>query len=123
MLQEHEHVRDVIAANLRNHREQKFPGHGGAKACAEAYGVVPQQWSQWETGRRMPEGEHLRKLALFFDTTVQDLCGGLEPAHARPPVYKKFHHPLEFRDNHIKVVLDLEVRIAIKTVEMEPFES
>ncbi len=66
-------IRTTIAQNIRRHRLQKYPGRGGAKACAAAFGVSPQQWSPWERGVRTPSEPYLRRLAEFFDTTVEEL--------------------------------------------------
>ncbi|MCD8139822.1 MAG: helix-turn-helix domain-containing protein [Planctomycetaceae bacterium] len=66
-------VRTAIAQNIRRHRLEKFPGRGGAKSCAKAFGVSPQQWSPWERGYRTPSEAHLQRLAEFFDTTVEEL--------------------------------------------------
>lgn len=82
-------LRETIAANIRNCRAKKFPGRGGGKQCAEAFGATPQQWSQWERGRRMPDKTRLEKIAAFFDVTMewmrQDNTPPPEPAEANPP--------------------------------------
>lgn len=66
----------TIAANIRELRMKKFPGRGGAKKCALAYGVSPQQWSPWERGTRTPGEMHLNQLAAFFEV---DVAAFLEP--------------------------------------------
>lgn len=66
----------TIAANIRELRMKKFPGRGGAKKCALAYGVSPQQWSPWERGTRTPGEMHLNQLAEFFEV---DVAAFLEP--------------------------------------------
>ncbi|MCD8351202.1 MAG: helix-turn-helix transcriptional regulator [Planctomycetaceae bacterium] len=66
-------IRSAIAQSIRRHRLQKFPGRGGAKACAEAFGVLPQQWSPWERGIRTPSEPHMQRLAEFFDTTIEEM--------------------------------------------------
>ena len=66
-------LRAIIARNIRNCRMQKFPGRGGSQLCAKAFGVCPQQWSQWEQGRRTPNEQHMQEIADFFKTTVEDL--------------------------------------------------
>ncbi len=66
-------LRKIIAANIRAERMKKFPGRGGGKRCAEAFGVSPQQWSPWERGMRTPDEYRLRKLADFFGVTVEHL--------------------------------------------------
>lgn len=66
-------LREAIGRNIRDCRVKKFPGRGGAKKCAEAFGVSPQQWSPWEKGTRMPDELRLQKLAEFFGVTVEDL--------------------------------------------------
>lgn len=66
-------LRDIIAKNLRDCRMKKYPGRGGAKKCAEMFGVSPQQWSPWERGLRTPDELRLTQLADFFDVTTEYL--------------------------------------------------
>ncbi len=66
-------LRQTIAANIRAAREKKYPGRGGGKKCAEAFGVSPQQWSPWERGMRTPDEFRLRQLAEFFEVSVEYL--------------------------------------------------
>lgn len=63
-------LRATIAANIRACRMKKFPGRGGAKKCAEKFGVSPQQWSPWESGKRTPDELRLGQIAEFFGVTV-----------------------------------------------------
>ncbi len=67
------HLRETIARNIRAYRVQKYPGRGGAKQCAEIFGVSPQQWSPWERGLRTPDESRLLQIAKFFNVTVEDL--------------------------------------------------
>lgn len=67
------HLRETIARNIRNCRLRKFPGRGGAKKCAEEFGVSPQQWSPWERGGRTPDEDRLEAIAMFFGVTVEFL--------------------------------------------------
>ena len=64
-------LRETIARNIRDCRMNKFPGRGGGKRCAESFGVSPQQWSPWESGKRTPDELRLEQIAIFFDTTVE----------------------------------------------------
>lgn len=64
-------LRETIARNIRECRMTKFPGRGGGKRCAEAFGVSPQQWSPWESGKRTPDELRLEQIAAFFGTTVE----------------------------------------------------
>lgn len=66
-------LRENIARNIRDNRLKKFPGRGGGKKCAEAFGVSPQQWSPWERGMRTPDELRLQQIAEFFGTTVEEL--------------------------------------------------
>ncbi len=68
-----EQLRQVIARNIRACRMERFPGRGGGKKCAEAFGVSPQQWSPWERGMRTPDELRLAHLADFFGVTVEYL--------------------------------------------------
>lgn len=66
-------LRETIAKNIRDCRMKKFPGRGGGKKCAEAFGVSPQQWSPWERGMRTPDELRLSQIADFFGVTVEFL--------------------------------------------------
>lgn len=72
-------LRETIARNIRECRQKKYPGRGGAKKCAEAFSthigqnISPQQWSPWECGMRTPEELRLEQMAKFFDVTVEYL--------------------------------------------------
>ncbi|MCC8116532.1 MAG: helix-turn-helix domain-containing protein [Planctomycetes bacterium] len=66
-------LRAIIAHNIRVCRCERYPGRGGAKSCAEDFGVSPQQWSPWENGRRTPDELRLQQLAAFFNVTVEYL--------------------------------------------------
>ncbi len=68
-----ENLRQIIAANIRACRMKKFPGRGGGKRCAEAFGVSPQQWSPWERGMRTPDELRLSQIADFFGVTVEHM--------------------------------------------------
>ena len=64
-------LREIIARNIKERRLNKFPGRGGGKKCAEAFGVSPQQWSPWERGTRTPDENRLSQIADFFDVSVE----------------------------------------------------
>jgi len=64
-------LRETIARNIRDCRLRKYPGRGGGKKCAESFGVSPQQWSPWESGKRTPDELRLEQIASFFGTTVE----------------------------------------------------
>ncbi|MCC8166929.1 MAG: helix-turn-helix domain-containing protein [Planctomycetes bacterium] len=64
-------LRTIIANNIRLCRMRAFPGHGGAKKCAEAIGVSPQQWSPWERGFHTPDEMRLKQIADFFNVSVE----------------------------------------------------
>lgn len=66
-----EALRGIIAENIRYCRERRFPGKGGGKQCALAFGVSQQQWSPWERGSRTPDEGNLEKIACFFGTSVE----------------------------------------------------
>ncbi|MCC8189918.1 MAG: helix-turn-helix domain-containing protein [Planctomycetes bacterium] len=89
----------TIGCNLKRLRQKKFPGHGGAKKCAEQFGVAAQAWSQWERGVKMPNDINQRKLALFFGVSVVAIRGE-QHAVADPAAMERERH---IRDavNHI----------------------
>ncbi len=67
-------LRQLIARNIKFCRLQRYAGRGGVKQCAEAFGVMPQQWSPWEKGRRTPDENRMVQIADFFGVTVDYLC-------------------------------------------------
>lgn len=79
-------IRMIIAGNIQRLKEQKFPGRGGSKKCADALGVTPQQWSPWEIGTRGPDEKTLKAIAKMFGVTVDDLLREPEPKPAPAPV-------------------------------------
>ena len=66
-------LRQIIATNIRMERMRKFPGRGGGKKCAEAFGVSPQQWSPLECAVRTPDEFRLRQISDFFGVTVEHM--------------------------------------------------
>ena len=84
-------LRQTIAANIRECRLKNYPGHGGAKQCAEAFGVSPQQWSPWERGMRTPDELRLSQIADFFDVSVEYLR---RDNAVKPPV-PQFQHEMQ----------------------------
>jgi transcriptional regulator with XRE-family HTH domain len=65
--------KEIIAYNISEQRKLRYPGHGGGKKCAAAFGIPPQQWSPWEAGSRTPDDNRLNQIAAFFGVTVPDL--------------------------------------------------
>ena len=43
----------------------------GGKEIAEAIGICQSTYAMYEIGQRVPSDENKKKLADFFDTTVQ----------------------------------------------------
>ncbi len=78
-------LREIIARNIKECRLKKFPGRGGGKRCAEAFGVSPQQWSPWERGMRTPDEVRLSQLAEFFGVTVEWMRRDNRPQPAGKP--------------------------------------
>jgi transcriptional regulator with XRE-family HTH domain len=66
-------LRKNIATNIRNCRRGRYPVWGGAKMCAIAFGVTPQQWSQWERGIHMPDEFRMMEIADFFGVSTEYL--------------------------------------------------
>jgi transcriptional regulator with XRE-family HTH domain len=63
-------LRLIVGENIKYCREKIYPGMGGSKECAGAFGVSQQQWSPWELGKRLPKERRLAEIAEFFGTTV-----------------------------------------------------
>ena len=78
-------LREIIAWNIRECRRAKFPGRGGCKQCAEAFGVSPQQWSPWENAKRTPDELRLSQIADFFGVTVAYLRQDHRPLSESAP--------------------------------------
>ncbi|MDR1612772.1 MAG: helix-turn-helix transcriptional regulator [Planctomycetota bacterium] len=120
-------LRETIAGNIRDCRQNKFPGRGGGKKCAEAFGVSPQQWSPWERGMRTPDELRLSQIAAFFGVSVEYLrrdnsaprekeseaaphaahpasYGGFNPRHSLPrePDAPPYGLPSLRREDHIR---------------------
>lgn len=69
---------------------------------AKLLGVSQQAITQWETGKAMPRGETLIKLADLFGCAIDELCGRC--AHEAPPGPKELqqdsdHLQAEARDS------------------------
>ena len=79
-------LRQIIAANIRAERQKKYPGRGGAKQCAEDFGVSPQQWSPWECGMRTPDEFRMRKIAEHLGVSVEYLRQDHSPPESKPDV-------------------------------------
>ena len=86
-------LREIIAWNIRLCRMKKFPGRGGGKKCAEAFGVSPQQWSPWECGKRTPDEVRLTEIAEFFGVTVAWMRQDQRQPPVRPPVEPSLETP------------------------------
>jgi len=65
--------REIIGWQIGEARKKAYPITGSLTKCAKDYGVSPQQWSQYETGYRIPEDEKLALIAKHLKTTVQKL--------------------------------------------------
>ncbi len=66
-------LRKNIATNIRTCRSGRYPKWGGSKKCAEDFGVSPQQWSQWESGKHMPDEYRMMQIADFFGVSTEFL--------------------------------------------------
>ncbi|MDR1613590.1 MAG: helix-turn-helix domain-containing protein [Planctomycetota bacterium] len=65
--------KNTLVENLRALRNSRHPGRGGGRKTAKEFGVVPQQWSHWESGKRTPNNSHLKRIADFFGVAPEDL--------------------------------------------------
>ncbi len=86
-------LRQKIADSIKKLRLIHYPGRGGGKKCAAAFGVSPQQWSPWERGMRTPDEDRLDQIATFFDTTVEDIRRGIDTRDPSPPPEQHQHQP------------------------------
>lgn len=68
---ESKELRLIVGENIKYCQEKRFPGMGGGKECAEAFGVSQQQWSPWQLGKRLPKEKRLVEIAEFFGMTPE----------------------------------------------------
>lgn len=66
---------EATPINHIKNREKRYPFHGGKGKCAMDFGVSPQMWSNWETGRSTPDDANQAKLAEFFGISLSQLRG------------------------------------------------
>lgn len=71
---------EAIRCAITRLREERYPGHGGKKKCAEDFGIHPQMWRDWENGHRTPGSAYQKKLSEFFGVSLAQLRGEGEPA-------------------------------------------
>ena len=64
-----------ISESIRSSRIRLFPGHGGQRKAAEAFGIDYGVWNKWEAGRKVPTEANQRRLAEFFGIPVGELRG------------------------------------------------
>lgn len=104
-------LRYNIAANIRHCRSNRYPMWGGAKKCAEDFGVSPQQWSQWERGKHMPDEYRMIEIAAFFGVSTEFLRrDNTLPEIAQPDARKSIQGFRAVRiDNGVEVPLHVEV--------------
>lgn len=134
-------LREIIGRNIRDCRKKKFPGRGGAKQCALAFGVSPQQWSPWERGGRTPDESRLEQIAGFFGVTVEFLrrdnrTAPGAPSTPPPPANNTPTHSMQeiipsslsvpeaimtLHSKRLKAVYEVEV--SIKSVKYVPMDS
>lgn len=135
-------LRESIGRNIRECRIKKYPGRGGAKQCAEDFGVSPQQWSPWERGGRTPDETHLEQIADFFGVTVEFLRRDRRlapgaPSTQPPPASNEMPLPppqeripeflsvpeaiMTLHSQRLKAVY--EVEISVKSVKYIPMED
>ncbi len=65
-------MKDTTATRLRLERARALMTMGD---LAKKIGVAQQTISGWETGRRMPRGEHLKALSLLYGCSTDYLLG------------------------------------------------
>lgn len=70
---------ETIRSNIKKMRAKKFPEYGSQVKCATAFGISPQMWSNWETGRNTPDDAYQARLAAFFGVSVAELRGETDP--------------------------------------------
>ena len=126
-------LREIIARNIRDCRQEKHPGRGGAKQCAEAFSrfigknVSPQQWSPWERGMRTPDETRLEQIAAFFGKSVEYMrrdnrrpvpgapAPSSPPSPEAPQPYLSLSTPellAAMRRDRVKAIYQVEVSVA-----------
>lgn len=61
----------MIGYHIKELREAKFPGRGGAQKCAEAMGVALPQYYHWENATRTPRHKSLVTISEFFGKPIE----------------------------------------------------
>lgn len=81
----------MFAETLRKLRRERKLSQG---ALAHALQITQQAVGKWETGRSRPDPEMLRRIADFFDVSIDALLGA-QPSAARVPAYAAAaEHPI-----------------------------
>ena len=60
----------TVGKNIRNFREKKGDSQ---EDMAQALNVTRQTVSSWETGRTEPDIDTLHRIAVYLDTTIEEL--------------------------------------------------
>lgn len=60
----------TVGKNIRKYREEKGMSQ---EELAQAMNVTRQTVSSWETGRTEPDIDTLHKIAVYLDTTIEEL--------------------------------------------------
>ncbi|GEM_PF-4539235 len=110
----------AVSRTITKLRERIFPGYGGKKKCAEAFGVHPQVWRDWEKGHRTPGPVYQRKLTEFFDVTLSQLRG--ETDDLRSPDTQIFVQQNLIHELRMKITL-LHKEIAALTRENQDLKA
>lgn len=58
-------------------------------AVASEMGVIPNAVWRWEAGARTPSIEMLKRLAAFFDCTIDELVANGAPENTRSPALEE----------------------------------
>ncbi len=86
--------------NIKKLREQKFPGRGGQSRAAEALGVTPQAWGQFESASNLNSAT-LEKIATLFGVEVSELTND----KASPPAPISGDQAFVFRE---RIAMDMK---------------
>lgn len=62
------------------------PGHGSAKALADALGIHPQIITNWKCGPSKSYRKYLPQIAAYFGVSVDYLLGKSDVKTEKPPV-------------------------------------
>jgi transcriptional regulator with XRE-family HTH domain len=103
---------NVFSEHLRTAREKRKLSQS---ALAEKAGFQPSAISHFETGRRSPSSDNLKRLADALNVTTDYLLGRTKAVAMSGPAFNKmFHHAQHLTDDDLKALENMVEALAKK---------